>query len=86
MHMSVEILPEAEALIRRAGQGRERPNSQAVGVVPTPKGRTTKALWAQLLFSWQTHRSLFVALCMIIIVMAIVSAVVVHVSDFSTEV
>ena len=48
MHMSVEILPEAEALIRRAGQGRERPNSQAVGVVPTPTGRTSKALLAQL--------------------------------------
>jgi len=36
MYCSFEVLPEAESYIRRAGQGRNKPNNLEVGKISTP--------------------------------------------------
>ena len=38
--VSMEIVPQTEAMIRPAGQGRSAPNNKSVGFVPAPPGRT----------------------------------------------
>jgi len=75
--VSLEILPEAESYIRRAGLGRTAPNNLATGVVATPANRLRDCCNSCCQEFWYDYRWPCVglaALMMVVIIMAIATA------------
>jgi hypothetical protein len=73
--VSLEVLPEAEAFVRKAGQGRSSPNDASVGKIPFAWERLFQYLLAQLKYIWNVHRIIFVGLFMLVLVVIIVATV-----------
>jgi hypothetical protein len=70
---SIEVVPEAEAFIRRAGLGRTAPNKMNVGVVRRPHNRYRDCCTSCCQDFWYDYRWPCVALVCLIVVVIIMS-------------
>lgn len=56
LHISIEALPEAEAFVRKAGQGWSPPNNPSVGYVKRPSDFYWRAFLSFVNYYWTVHR------------------------------